>query len=207
MTAIFDSPAETLGEHIDRLVGIEAQADTVQAWQPMLVHGLLQNYAYAASAIHATAPSLPLDVVGERADVRQRRIDRVGRPGARSITTVVDESALYRPVGGYVALVGQLEHVLSLAALQPSLTVRVLPQGIEAHPGLVGAFTLYRAGGRRAVFVETLTSSEISTRPEDLAAYASAWERLLGLALPARESLELIEGTRETLCRRLKTPR
>lgn len=207
VTAIFDSPAETLGEHIDRLAAIETQADAVQVWQPMLIPGLLQNYAYAASAIHAAAPALPLDVVGERADARRRRIDHIGRPGARSITAVVDEAALYRPVGGYVALVGQLEHVLSLGALQPSLTVRVLPQGIEAHPGLAGAFTTYQAGRQRAVFVESLTSSEITTRPEDIAAYASAWERLLSLALPERESLELIDSTREVLCRRLKTAR
>jgi hypothetical protein len=207
VTTVWESPASTLGDHIARLTAVEAAADTVQAWQPMLIPGLLQNYSYAASAIHATAPSLPLEVVGERADARRRRIDRLGRPGARSITAVVDEAALYRPVGGYVALVGQLEHLLTLAALQPSLTVRVLPQGIEAHPGLVGAFTLYRAAARRAVFVESLTSSEITTRPEDVAAYSSAWERLLRLALPVRESLDLIDGTRETLCRRLKTAR
>lgn len=207
MTAIFDSPAETLGEHIARLTAVEAEADTVQTWQPMLIPGLLQAYAYAAAAIHATAPALPLDLVGERAEARGRRIDQLGRPGGRTVAVVVDEAALYRPVGGYAALVDQLEHLLALEALQPSLTVRVLPQGIEAHPGLVGAFTLYRAAGRRAVFVETLTDSRISTRPEDVAAYSSAWDRLLGLALPPQESVDLIDGTRETLCRRLKTSR
>ncbi|MFD4563738.1 Scr1 family TA system antitoxin-like transcriptional regulator [Streptomyces sp. NPDC058467] len=123
----------------------------------MLIPGLLQNYSYAASAIHAAAPSLPLDVVGQRADERRQRIDRLGRPGSRTIGVIVDEGALHRAVGGYTALTGQLEHLLALAALQPSLTVRVLPQGIEA--------------------------------------------------LPAEESLELIDGTRETLCRRLKTAR
>lgn len=207
MTAIFDSPAETLGEHIARLQAVEADAETVQVWQPLFVPGLLQSFSYASAAIHATAPALPLEVVGERADARRRRIDQLGRPGARSVAVIVDESALYRPVGGYAALVDQLEHLLALEALQPSLTVHVLPQGIEAHPGLVGAFTLYRAGGQRAVFVESLTDSTISTRPEDVAAYAGAWDRLLGLALPARDSVDLINATRETLCRRLKTAR
>jgi len=203
LTAIFEAPAETLGEHIARLAAIESEADTVQAWQPMLIPGLLQSYAYACAAIHATAPALPLEAVGRRADERRQRIDHIGKAGARSITAVIDEAALYRPVGGYTALADQLEHLLTLEALQPSLTVRVLPQGGEAHPGLAGAFTLYRAAGRRAVFVESLTSSEITTRPEDVAAYSAAWDRLLGLALPARESVDLIEGTRETLCRRL----
>ena len=200
-------PAETLGEHVARLAAIEAEVDAVHVWQPMLIPGLLQSYGYAAASIHAAAPALPLDVVGERADARRQRLDRLGRPGRRSITAIIDESALYRPVGGYTALVDQLEHLLTVEALQPSLTVRVLPQGIDAHPGLIGAFTLYRSDGQQAVFVESLTSSEISTRPEDVAAYRSAWDRLLGLALPARESVELIDGTRETLWRRLKTSR
>lgn len=207
MTTLWESPAETLGDHIARLAAVEAAADSVHAWQPLFVPGLLQSYAYACAAIHATTPALPLEEVSRRAEERRHRIDRLGQPGGRSIAVVVDESALYRPVGGYATLVDQLEHLLSLAALQPSLSVRVLPQGIDAHPGLAGAFTLYRAAGQRAVFVEALTSSEITTRPEDVAAYASAWERLHGLALPVRESLELIDRVRETLCRRLKTAR
>lgn len=202
MTAIFDAPAETLGEHIARLAAIESEADTVQLWQPMLIPGLLQTHAYAAASIHALAPALPLDVVDRRADLRQQRIDHLGRPGARSITAVIDEAALYRPVGGRATLIAQLDRLLAVEALQPSLTIRVLPQGSEAHPGLAGAFTLYRAAGKRAVFVEALTESVIRTRPEDVAAYSAAWERLLGLALSARESMALIDGTRGTLCRR-----
>ncbi|GAB3169857.1 DUF5753 domain-containing protein [Streptomyces incanus] len=205
MTAIFDSPAETLGEHIARLAAIEADADSVQIWQPMVVPGLLQSFAYAAAAIRAAAPALPLEVVDERADARRKRIDELGRPGARSISVVIDESALHRPVGGRQALADQLEHLLTLEALQPSLTVRVLPQGGEEHPGLLGAFTLYQAAGRRAVFVESLTDSTISSRPEDVAAYASAWERLTSLALSPQASVQLIDGAWGALCRRGKT--
>lgn len=201
MTIIWESPAETLGEHIARLAAIEGAADTVQSWQPMVVPGLLQSYAYACATIHGASLALPLEAVSARAEKRVRRIDN--HP-VRAASFIVDEGALLRPVGGYAALVDQLDHLLALDALQPRLTLRVLPQGAEAHPGLAGAFTLYRAGSRRAVFVESLTSSEITTRPDDVAAYASAWDRLQGLALSPRESLELIDAIRGTLCRRLE---
>lgn len=202
MTAIFDSPAETLGEHIARLTAIEQHADRVRIWQPLLIPGLLQSYTYAAAAIRAAAPALPLEVVDARADARRHRIDHLGQPGGRAVDVILDESALHRPVGGRQALADQLEHLLTLEALQPSLTLRVLPRGGEEHPGLLGGFTLYRSGGWRAVFVESLTDSSISTRPEDVTAYSSAWERLTGLALSPQESVQLIDEAWGALCRR-----
>lgn len=202
MTTTWESPAESLGEHIARLAAIEAEAETVHAWQPLVIPGALQCYPYAAAAIHGASLALPLETVAARAAKRVRRIDE--QPAATA-SFVIDESALHRPVGGYETLADQLEHLLALVALQPSLTVQVLPQRIEAHPGLAGAFTLYRAASQRAAFVESLTSSEITTRPDDVAAYAAAWERLQGLALPPDQSLNLIDATRETLCRRLRT--
>lgn len=201
MTTIWESPGETLGEHIQRLAAIETAAETVHTWQPLLIPGALQGYAYACGAIRSTSPALPLETIGERADVRRGRIDQL----RAASTFIIDESALYRPVGGTAALVDQLDRLLAVEALQPRLTLRILPQGIEAHPGLAGPFTLYRAAGQRAVFVESLTSSEITTRPDDVAAYASAWERLEGLALSPLQSLELIDGTKGALCRRLRT--
>jgi len=205
VTTLWESPADTLGDHIARLAAIEAAADAVCVWQPLFIPGVLQSYAYACAAIHATTPALPLEDVSARAEERRHRIDRLGRPGGRSIRVVVDESALYRPVGGYATLVDQLEHLLSLAALQPSLTVCVLPQGIDPHPGLLGGFTLYQSAGQRAVFTESLTASAITSRPEDVAAYGSVWERLHELTLPVRESVQLIERAKDSLCRRLTT--
>ncbi|MEV8036740.1 DUF5753 domain-containing protein [Streptomyces sp. NPDC086182] len=201
MTATFNSPAETLGEHIERLAAIEAKAEAVQIWQPLVVPGALQAFAYACAAIHGASLAVPLEDVPARAETRTRRIDQLGA----AAEFIIDESALYRPVGGTAALVDQLEHLLAVEALQPRLTLRILPQGIEAHPGLAGPFSVYRSGGQRAVLVEALTGATVSTRPDDVAAYSAAWDRLQGLALTEQESLDLIEATRETLCRRLRT--
>ncbi len=59
-----------------------------------LIPGALQSYAYACEAIRSTSPALPLETVGERADVRRRRIDQLGA----ATEFIVDEGALYRPV-------------------------------------------------------------------------------------------------------------
>ncbi|MFI0964633.1 Scr1 family TA system antitoxin-like transcriptional regulator [Streptomyces sp. NPDC021080] len=60
MTATFDSPAESLGEHIARLAAIEAEAEAVQTWQPLVVPGALQAFAYACAAIHGASLAVPL---------------------------------------------------------------------------------------------------------------------------------------------------
>lgn len=201
MTTLWDSPAETLGEHIDRLAAIEGSSDSVNAWQPLVIPGALQSFAYACAAIRGASLAVPLEDVPARAETRVQRIDRL----EAAASFIVDESALYRPLGGYAALADQLDRLLALEALQPSLTLRILPQGGEAHPGLAGAFSLYRSDRQRAVHVEALTGSTVSTRPEDVAAYAAAWDRLQRLALPVQASLDLIDATRETLCRRLRS--
>jgi hypothetical protein len=56
---------------------------------------------------------------------------------------VLDEALLRRPVGGRAAIRRQLHH-LAEAAAQPNVRLQVLPFGVGAHPGMDGAFTVFR---------------------------------------------------------------
>jgi hypothetical protein len=87
----------------------------------------------------------------ERADVwgpvtmptpdRTRAVNRVagttGYPG-RPMTVVIDHTVLDRPVGGDTVL---RDRLLALD-LDPDITVRVLPTGLDAHPGCHGPYTV-----------------------------------------------------------------
>lgn len=194
------APAESLSEHIDRLIRLEKAADTIQAYQPLMIPGMLQTYQYAVSAIHATTPALPIEEVAERADRRQTRIDALGYASDRRAWFVLSEEVLHRPVGGIAVLLEQLEHLLTVAALRPSVTLQVLPLNSEGHPGLAGGFTMYKVGGRRLVFTESLAGSVITERPEDIAVFSSAYDHVTAEALPPAASLELIDRARRELC-------
>ncbi|MFG2596695.1 DUF5753 domain-containing protein [Streptomyces sp. NPDC048462] len=198
------APAESLSEHIDRLGRLESAADTIQSYQPLMIPGMLQTFQYAASAIKATTPALPPEEVADRADRRLKRIDSLGFSSDRRAWFVLSEETLRRPVGGKAVLIEQLEHLLNVAALRPSVTLQVMPEASEGHPGLSGGFTMYRIGGQRAVFTETLTGTLISTRPEDIAAFSSAYDHVTAEALPPAASLELIDTARRTLCQQLE---
>lgn len=198
------APAESLADHIDRLIRLESAADTIQSWQPAMIPGMLQTYQYAVSAIAATTPALPPEDVAERADLRLKRLDCLGFAADRRAWFIISEEALQRSVGGKAVLLEQLEHLLNVAALRPSVTLQVLPAASEGHPGLAGGFTAYRIGQQRVVFTETLTGSLISTRPEDIAAYASAYDHLQAEALSPAASLELIDRARRALCQKME---
>ncbi|MFE3659091.1 DUF5753 domain-containing protein [Streptomyces sp. NPDC059165] len=194
------APDESHADHIGRLLKLETAAEAIQAWHGSLIPGMLQTYQYAADAIHAAAPALPIEQVAERADGRSRRIDALGYGPGRRAWFIIDEQVLRRPVGHAAVLVEQLEHLLNVVALRPSVTIQVLPRNAGPHPGLTGAFTWYRVGPQKVVFVETLTGSVISTRPEDIAAYAHAYDHLQAAALSPAASLELIDSARRALC-------
>jgi hypothetical protein len=199
------APAESLQEHIDRLMDLESAATTIQSWQPLTVPGMLQTYQYAASVIHATTPALPIEQVAERADLRQKRIDSLGYGGDRRAWFIIDGSVLRREIGGSAVLVEQLEHLLNVVSLRPSVTVQVLPEEVAMHPGLAGGYTMYRVGAQRVVFTESLGGSMISTRPDDIAVHASAYDHLQANALSPAASLEAIDTARRELCLKMES--
>ncbi|MBP2581646.1 hypothetical protein J3A78_002124 [Streptomyces sp. PvR006] len=194
---------DTQADHISRLTQLESAADSIQAWHPTLVPGMLQTYQYAVDAIQTTAPALPIEQVADRAEARARRIDALGYGSGRRAWFIIDEQVLRRPLGHKAVLVEQLEHLLNIASLRPSVTIQILPDSAGGHPGLTGAFTRYQVGPQRVVFVETLTGSVISTRPEDNAAYAHAYDHLQASAVGKTESLKMIDSARRALCTEL----
>jgi hypothetical protein len=190
---------DSLSEHLERLLELETDADNIRAWHPGLVPGLLQSVDYAAAAIATAAPALAPEDVADRAAARTVRVDTLGQAPGRSARYVIAEEVLYRPLGGAAVLAGQLEHLLTITVLRPSLELRVLPTSSAGHPGLAGEFTLYRHGGRATVFVETLVGGTIITRPEATLAYSHAYDHVEMRALSPAASLRLIEAARSGL--------
>ncbi|MFF0076568.1 DUF5753 domain-containing protein [[Kitasatospora] papulosa] len=185
----------SLDEHLQRLLVIEAAADTITGWHPTLMPGMLQTADYARAAIGASAPAMAADDVDERAAGRTGRIDTLGRAAGRRARFVIGEDVLAQRVGGPATLAAQLDHLMNLIALRPSLEVRVLQRG-EAHPGLAGAFTVYRARPGRSVFVENLAGTTVLNRPEHVVSFLHAGDHVEQRAASPADSLRMIEAAR-----------
>jgi transcriptional regulator with XRE-family HTH domain len=117
-------------------IAFETEARRVQILTISYTPGLMQTADYARALMRAvpvrrTAEQLENEVAARM--YRQQRLTSVEDP--LELVAVVDESALYRPVGDPDILRGQLEHMAALAELD-SVTLRVLPTAIGAHAAL-----------------------------------------------------------------------
>ncbi|MDW4913749.1 DUF5753 domain-containing protein [Streptomyces californicus] len=188
----------SLDEQLHRLLDLEAAAHHIHGWHPTLMPGMLQTADYARAAIRASAPALPPHDVEKRATGRTVRIDTLGRAAGRTARFIIGEAVLRQPVGGPATLAAQLDHLMTLLALRPSLDVRVLPQG-EAHPGLYGPFTVYQGRPGRTVFIEHLAGTAVINTPERALSFIHASDNVGERAASPVDSLRMIEAARKRL--------
>ncbi|MFD3531673.1 helix-turn-helix domain-containing protein [Streptomyces sp. NPDC058664] len=176
--------------HID----LETHADSIRAFDPMVIPALLQTPAYAAAVIEETIPLITVDQSAARLKVRLRRQHRIYDLARRlHLWVVLDESALRRVVGSQEIMREQLEHLHALST-EPHITVQVLPHSAGAHPGLWGQFSVLRFPDSReaVVYLERFTSGSCLDKPSDVQRYSVTHAHLRARALAPEHSRHLI---------------
>ncbi len=109
------------------LFQFELEATTIRCYNNYVIPGLLQTRAYAEAMFENVRDALPPETISARIAARQRRLHQLlYRPQAPGYLVVLDESVLLRPVGGKVAMVGQLDHILRVMG-ETTLRVRIMP--------------------------------------------------------------------------------
>ncbi|MFF7053457.1 helix-turn-helix domain-containing protein [Streptomyces griseorubiginosus] len=176
-------------------IGLEADAASVHAYEPLVIPDLLQTPAYAHAVIGETVPRLTARQADARLKVRLRRQHRIYDPaGPLRLWAVLDESVLRRVVGTPDIMREQLEHLNALGA-EPNVTVQVLPFAGGAHPGLSGRFSIVRfADSPEAgvVYLERFTSDLYLERPSDVRSYSVMYAHLQARALDPVSTRRLI---------------
>jgi transcriptional regulator with XRE-family HTH domain len=184
-----------LGKHTMYL-GYETEAARVQVFTLGYVPGLMQTADYAralmgAVPVRRTDDELDNEVAARM--YRQQRLTSTENP--LELVTVIDESALHRPVGGPEVLRNQLGQIAALAELD-TVTMSVLPTGVGAHAGLASSFTILSFGELDEpdmAHVEHTIGALILDKDSDVARARLAFERVLSDALGPAESLALVQ--------------
>jgi len=185
------------GEHAAFLYA-EAEAQSVWAWDPQVVPGLLQTADYARAVMLCWHEMFcaPPGEIDRRVEARLLRQQVLDRDPPLVLAVVIDESVLYRRLGSSTVMRDQLRHIAESAG-RPNVTVQVMPL---ARDQLVttGAFTymqfpqVHDVPLHGIVMAEHLTGSDYIEAEEDTYQYQTAFNALRNMALNSAESLRLI---------------
>jgi transcriptional regulator with XRE-family HTH domain len=182
-------------------LGLETSAEQISSYDALVIPDLFQTPAYAEHIVWAAEPDLTDVEVAQRVDLVLARQEILTRPEPPTITSVLDESVLYRPAVDDAVLAEQLNHLLELAA-QPTVTIRVLPLAAGVHAGITGTFALLTfpalfKNDPGVAYTEDRIRGTYYDDPEDIARYRQTLARLAEAAYSVDES-------RATMLRRVE---
>jgi transcriptional regulator with XRE-family HTH domain len=123
------------------LIQIENEATALYNFEPQVVPGLLQTCDYATAVIRACNCQLAEGAADQMVRTRMGRQALLSRLNGPTLNVIIEEMALRRSIGEPGVMHGQLQHLLTMAN-RARVTLRVLPFGVGAHPGLEGAFLI-----------------------------------------------------------------
>jgi transcriptional regulator with XRE-family HTH domain len=193
--------ADTLSGPYATYIGFETEAAELLLYETLIVHGLLQTEDYARALFGAALmPNNTGDVVERKVRVRMARQELLVRPTPLKVWAIIDESVLYRQIGGPSVLRGQLKS-LAEASMMPKVTIQIVPFDVGAHAGMIGSFSLVRFPSRDdpdLVYVEGFTG-DIFAESEDAQSYQEVFDHLRAAALSPTESRLRIERACEGL--------
>jgi transcriptional regulator with XRE-family HTH domain len=186
--------ADVLPAWFDTYVGLEEAASQIRAYEVQFVPGLLQTDDYARAVI-MLAYSNPKEI-SRRVDLRMARQVVLDRPDPPSLSMVLDEALLSRPIGGTRAMRAQLQHLIEMSE-RPNVTIQVVPFKAGGHAAAGGSFSLLDFGELEVpdlVYLEQLSGAQYLDKPDAVAEYNAVMERLRRDALSPVDSVTALRS-------------
>ena len=185
----------------DLYVGLEESASSLRWYEAELVPGLFQTPEYARAIIRADNPDADDVEVERRVNLRMARQALLDRVTARpTISVLLNEAILHRPVGSRVIMALQLDRLVELGEL-PNVSVRVVPFTAGLHHGsMSGPFVILRFpqhGDRMpeppTVYVDGFTGDLYLDKPAEVTRFDSAFQAISHVSLDETASRTFIE--------------
>lgn len=174
-----------------RYLALEQEALQKASYESEFVPGLLQISAYTEAIAASFGPSGSAEGVFAVRNTRYRRLLDTENP--LTLTAVLNEAVIRRPVGGRDVMREQLAYLVKMAA-EPNIALYLLPFTAQAHPAMTGTFTLlkFTKATINTVYIEQADSAVYVDRPEDVLQYQAIFDTLVHLALGEAETIEML---------------
>lgn len=170
-------------EWFEFYLGLESAAARISSYDSQWVPGLFQTPEYAEALYRAGERRLTDEEIAAKVELRMARQTIITRDDdPPQIWCVLDESVLYRQVGGAAVMGPQLDRLLKLAEL-PHVEIQVLAFGSGAHAGAEGTFTILDypkdfEGDPGTAYVETRQQGLYYEQPGQVTDFRRVFERL-----------------------------
>jgi Domain of unknown function (DUF5753)/Helix-turn-helix domain len=176
----------------------ERDAVTLRTWEPLLIPGLLQTAEYARTLFKAWSATGDEEEVEQLVTARLHRQCIFDRSKPPSFWAVMDEGVLRRCIGSPKVMHDQLMHLAGMAE-RATIKVHVIPSGVGAHIGLLGAFAIagFADDAQGIVYFETPDEGEVTSGSATVAKIALTFDTLRSEALPRGATRELITEVAE----------
>ncbi len=179
-------------EDLAKWIDFEQDCSRICNYEPLLIPGLLQTFAYARAVIEGGGIPLPEDEIDDRVAARIARQKLLRGPDRPQLDVVLHEAALHQRIGGAEVMREQLNYLVEVAR-RPSISIRVVPAVAGAHPGLNGPFVIMDYQELPSlVHLENKVASLYLEEPADVQVYRLVFKGLLAVALTPEQSVALI---------------
>ncbi len=174
--------------HTD-IADLEAEATTMAIWEPLLVPGIFQTAAYAEAIFIDGRPNTTQEeIIG----IVGARMERARAAAHKEVWVVLDETALYRTVGGAHVMAAQIRHLIGVSSNRRKITI--FPRNAPYCGGLNGPLNLLSTQDQTTrAYVEHTAGGEIIHDPDEIGRVSSVWRELSAWALSPSESIEAME--------------
>ncbi|MEU5168391.1 MULTISPECIES: helix-turn-helix domain-containing protein [Streptomyces] len=194
------SLADPIPESMSLMLTLEDEVTSEGHYACMYVPGLLQTRAYAEAVHRASEMRCTDGEIDRMVDIRMKRQELLARDNPPHIWAVIDEAVVRRMVGGRHVMRAQLQH-LATQAMEPHITVQILPFTAGAHAAAVGSFVILGNSepDLDVVYVDIIGGGLFMEKPQELTRYKLAFDYLRAQALDITSSSALLNRIREEL--------
>ena len=160
------------------------RARLFRIYEPAVIPGLIQSREYAVAVLSTSVNFFRVPDDAEEGATARVESQRVLTHGDRHFHMLLGEQCLHTNVGGSEVMADQLEHMLELLRL-PRLRLGIIPFGAPYRVPLNNGFWIM---DEALVQFDTYTAELSLIRPDEIATYSRAFERLAALAVYGAEA-------------------
>jgi transcriptional regulator with XRE-family HTH domain len=177
-----------------RYAALETDAVAVRSFDFGPLHGLLQIPDYTRAVLSAQLPNHSPQEIEQLVELRVRRQERLSGTDPLRFSVVVDESVLFREVGGPEVMAAQMRHLLDLMEM-PHVVLRVLPFTAGLRRAHMDHFMLLEIPddlGSDLVYIEGHAGETFLESESDVDLYRDVFDDALARSLDARTSRDAV---------------